>query len=341
MDWKDYPKREIYWTITKDCNLCCIDCYYSAHAGGETATRGQLKAMIEHFPDDMEVLHISGGEVLKIFDTLMYTLRLLRDRYRGRMEAGEISIYVQSNLTLLTEAMTQEIADLGVGIMGASCDDFHRDSFKKLYGGNLDDLLKEKEQLLERQREKSLQEGREFEYGIFGREKGTIVPFGRAEENIAAVEYDKTVDFCLQQEGSRHFLDRWRVAVDLDGYVYPCCWKATLPVSPRSLIDFDFQTIMDEARSKAEFQTLNENGYDARLGALLTGAEESLIREQIEEIGRCRSCARAWRRASIRAGYSDEEAEGSLTKAFAYSLLAFNTILRKEGEGGNDQVTCR
>jgi len=74
MDWNDFPKKEIYWTITKDCNLCCADCYYSAYPGGETASLEHIKAMIDHFPRDMKVIHISGGEVLKTFDTLMYAL---------------------------------------------------------------------------------------------------------------------------------------------------------------------------------------------------------------------------------------------------------------------------
>ena len=123
---------------------------------------------------------------------------------------------------------------------------------------------------------------------------------GRAAKNEPMIEYDKSVEFCFQQEGSKHFLDRWRVAVDMDGYVYPCCWKATMPISPKSLIDSDFYSILDEARNKEEFQMLNENGYHARLGSYLTGEPESEIGIQIEELGKCRSCTLAWRQASIR-----------------------------------------
>jgi len=300
MYWNEFPKKEIYWTITQDCNLCCVDCYYSAHPGGKTATREQIRSMIEHFPDDLRLLNVSGGEVLKVFDTLVYALQLLTDKYGMEMEANATSIYIQSNLTLLTEEMVQEIADLGIGIIGASSDEFHRDSFRKLCGGDLDELLKEKMELLERQREKSSREGKGFEYGIFGREKGTIVPVGRGANNVSIIEYDKSIDSCMQQEGSKHFLDRWRVAVDLDGYMYPCCWKATIPVSSKSLIDFDFYAILDEARGIAKFQMLNENGYDARLGSYLTGASEDEISGQIEELGKCRSCTLAWKRASIK-----------------------------------------
>ena len=153
--------------------------------------------------------------------------------------------------------------------------------------------------LLELQSDRLSRKGKIFEYGIFGREKGTIVPVGRASENISATGYDGTVNFCVQQEGGKHFLDRWRVAVDLDGYVYPCCWKATMPVSQKSLMDFDFYTIMDEARSKEEFRMLNENGYDARLGSYLTKAEESEIDNEVEESGTCRSCMAAWRKALV------------------------------------------
>jgi len=300
MDWNDFPKKEIYWTITKDCNLCCADCYYSAYPGGETASLEHIKVMIDHFPNDMNVIHISGGEVLKTFGTLMYALNLLVDKYRIGLKINDLSIYIQSNLTLLTGKMAREIADMGAGIIGASSDEFHRDSFRKLHGGDLDELLKEKAELLERQRERSLRKGVRFEYGLFGREKGTIVPVGRAAKIASKVGYDKSIDFCLQQEGSSHFLDRWRVAVDLDGYIYPCCWKATMPVSRKSLINYDFREIMDEARSKIEFQMLNENGYNARLGAYLTGAEESEINSEIEELGKCCSCKSAWQKASIR-----------------------------------------
>lgn len=39
---------------------------------------------------------------------------------------------------------------------------------------------------------------------------------------------------------------------------------------------------------------LNENGYDARLGSYLTGAEASKIAKEIKELGVCRSCVLAW-----------------------------------------------
>lgn len=291
MDWNEFPKNEIYWTITKDCNLCCADCYYSAYPGGETATKEQLKAMIEHFPDDLKVLHISGGEVLKIYDRLIYSLRLLRDIYRNKIEANELSIYIQSNLVLLTEEMAQEIADLGAGIIGASSDKFHRESYRNIYRGNLDELLEEKAELLERQHQRS---SGKFEYGIFGRESGTIVPVGRAARNISIIDYDNNADFCIQQEGSKRFLDRWRVAVDLDGLIYPCCWKATAPISSKTLIDFDFHTILGEARTRPEFQMLNADGYSARLGAYLAGCDEDKIGKEIKEIGKCRSCMQSW-----------------------------------------------
>ena len=162
MDWNEFPKKEIYWTITKDCNLCCVDCYYSAYPGGKTASKEQIRSIVEHFPDDLKLLNISGGEVLKVFDVLQYGLRLLADRYRKGLGANDISIYIQSNLTLLTEDMVQEIADLGIGIIGAGSDEFHRDSFRKIYGGDLDELLKGKIELLERQRERSSRKGANF-----------------------------------------------------------------------------------------------------------------------------------------------------------------------------------
>jgi len=301
MDWNDYPKKEIYWTITKDCNLRCIDCYYSAGPGGKTATKEHITRMIENFPKDLKMLHLSGGEVLKVFDVLLCVLKLLAEKYQSRLKTKEVSIYVQSNLTLLTEQMAQTLSDMGVGIIGASGDEFHHDAFRRIYGGNLNELLKEKMRLLELQHERLSHKGLDFEYGLFGREKGTIVPVGRAAKNISLIGYDKSVNFCLQQEGGKHFLDRWRVAVDLDGYAYPCCWKATIPISRKSLIDVDVYTIMDEAKHRKEWQMLNENGYDARLGTYLTGAETSKIDREIKTLGICRSCTLAWRKTQSKA----------------------------------------
>ena len=299
MNWNDFPKKEIYWTITKDCNLRCINCYYSAIPGGKTATKEHIKAMIKNFPKDLKMLHLSGGEVFKVFDMLLYALKLLTATYRSRLKTKEISIYVQSNLTLLTEQMAQNIADMGVGIIGASGDEFHRDSFRSAYGGSLDELLKEKVKLLELEHERLSNKGIDFEYGLFGRENGTIVPVGRAAKNISVIGYDKSVNFCVQREGGKHFLDRWRVAVDLDGYVYPCCWKATMPISGRSLTDVDFYTILDEAKGRKEWQMLNKNGYDASLGSYLTGVETSKVDREIKELGVCRSCVLAWRKTSM------------------------------------------
>jgi len=298
MNWNDFPKKEIYWTITKDCNLCCIDCYYSASPGGRTATKEHIKAMIENFPKHLKMLHLSGGEVLKIFAVLLYALNLLTEKYHARLKNREISIYVQSNLTLLTEQMAQKIADMGVGIIGASGDEFHRDSFRRAYGGSLDELLREKIKLLELQHKRLSHKGIDFEYGLFGRENGTIVSVGRAAKNISTIGYHQSVNFCVQREGGKHFWDRWRVAVDLDGYVYPCCWKATMPISRKSLIDFDFYTILNEAKSRKDWQMLNEGGYDAHLGSYLTGVEVSKIDQEIKELGVCRSCVLAWQKVS-------------------------------------------
>lgn len=302
MNWNDFPKKEIYWTITKDCNLQCIDCYYSAGPGGKTATGEHIEAMIGNFPEDLKTINLSGGEVLKVFDVLLYALDLLKEKYQRRLKTKEMSIYVQSNLTLLTEQMADKIAGMGAGIIGASGDEFHRDSFKRAYGGSLDELLQEKIRLLKFQHKRLSHAGMDFEYGLFGRENGTIVPIGRAMKNISLIGYDRSVNFCLQREGGKHFLDRWRVAVDLDGYVYPCCWKATSSISQKSLIDVDFYTILGEAKEGKEWRMLNESGYDARLGSYLTGVEASKIEKEIQELGICRSCVLAWRKASANKG---------------------------------------
>jgi len=251
--------------------------------------------MVDNFPEDLKLLNVSGGEVLKIPDVLLYTLKLLAEKYQSRLETKEISIHVQSNLTLLTEEMAQKIADMGVGIIGASRDDFHRDSFRRAYRENLDELLNEKVRLLELQRERLSRKNMDFEYGLFGRDKGAIVPIGRAEKVISVIEYDKSMNFCVQREGGKYFLDRWRVAVGLDGYVYPCCWKATTPISWETLINADFFAILEKAKGEKVWQMLNENGYDARLGSYLTGIEESKIEKEITELGICRSCVLAFR----------------------------------------------
>jgi len=296
MSWNNFPKKEIYWTITKDCNLSCLDCYYSAGPGGRTTTKEHIKRIIENFPQDLKMINLSGGEVLKVFDVLLYALDLLIEKYQERLKNNQISIYVQSNLTLLTEQIAQKIADMGVGIIGASNDNFHRDSFKRAYGENLDELLQEKIKLLASQQKRLSYKSMDFEYGLFGRENGTIVPVGRAAKNVSLIGYDNGVNFCVQREGGKHFLERWRVAVDLDGYVYPCCWKATLPISRKSLIEVDFYTILAEAKRQKGWRMLNENGYNSRLGAYLTGAEESKIEREINELGVCRSCALAWQK---------------------------------------------
>ena len=64
-------------------------------------------------------------------------------------------------------------------------------------------------------------------------------------------------------------------------------------------MDIDFYAILREARDKKEFNMLNENGYDARLGSYLTKAEESEIDNKIKESGTCQSCMAAWRKALL------------------------------------------
>jgi hypothetical protein len=297
-DWNNFPKKEIYWTITKDCNLRCIGCYYSAEPGGYTAPKSHIRMMIENFPQDLRVLHLSGGEVLKIYDVLIYTLELLLEKYKDKLIDREISIYIQSNLTLLNESIARRIADMGIGIIGASDDEFHRSSFKMIYGKSLHEVLKEKMELLDTQRKRLEKAGMNFDYGLFGREKGTLVPMGRAAKALDLVNYDKSVNFCIQQEGAQHFLDRWRVAVDLDGYVYPCCWKATKPLSKKKLIEHDFYTILNEARENPVWRMFNQHGFNSRLGAYLTGSEESKVKEEIDELGICCACESTWRKVS-------------------------------------------
>ena len=159
--------------------------------------------------------------------------------------------------------------------------------------------------MLELQRRRLSHKGMDFEYGLFGRERDTIVPLGRAAKGISVKGYNERVNFCLQQEGGKHFLDRWRVAVDLNGYVYPCCWKATMPISRKSLVDLDFYTVFNETKGRKEWQMLNENGYDARLGSYLTSAQASKIDKEIGTLSVCRSCALAWQKVAKTIGFRD------------------------------------
>ena len=129
---KDFNRIEsIYWVFTQLCNDQCDHCYNLSGPRGSRISEEECLAIIEHLPERVDRLILSGGEPLAERKKLYLILDRLKERY-----GNDTQLMLQTNGDLLTGEILDTLIEKGVTRFDiASIDRYH-----KLAGSRLIDL---------------------------------------------------------------------------------------------------------------------------------------------------------------------------------------------------------
>ncbi|MBK9335404.1 MAG: radical SAM protein [Lewinellaceae bacterium] len=159
--------ESLYWVFTQLCNDKCDHCYNLSGPQGERMPEEECLQVIEHLPDSIDRLILSGGEPLAEKKLLYRILDALRDRYADRTQ-----IMLQTNGDLLTGEILDTLIAKGVTRFDiASIDRYHKHSGARLL--ELADLFEsrgvngdDKDPLIEK--ETYLVQGTRVSWGYWG-----------------------------------------------------------------------------------------------------------------------------------------------------------------------------
>lgn len=111
----------VYWVFTQLCNDQCDHCYNNSGPSGERMTLEDCLKIVQHLPDNIDRLILSGGEPLAEKKKLYEIIGAVKAKY-----GASIRIMLQTNGDLLTEKILDKLLDLGVTRIDiASIDRFH------------------------------------------------------------------------------------------------------------------------------------------------------------------------------------------------------------------------
>lgn len=71
---------EVYWRITDRCNLVCRHCCYDCGPSGESVTPENAERIVDHLPDKLETLTLTGGEPMVVRPLLRRILGYINQR---------------------------------------------------------------------------------------------------------------------------------------------------------------------------------------------------------------------------------------------------------------------
>lgn len=120
--------ESLYWVFTQLCNDKCDHCYNLSGPQGARMTEAECLQVIEHLPDRIDRIILSGGEPLAERQLLYRILDALRERY------GDASqIMLQTNGDLLTGPILDTLIEKGVTRFDiASIDRYHKQGGARL-----------------------------------------------------------------------------------------------------------------------------------------------------------------------------------------------------------------
>ncbi len=273
--------ESIYWVFTQLCNDECDHCYNDSGPRGERMTLDECLAVIDHLPDRVGRIILSGGEPLAERTKLYCILDDLRRKYQGATQ-----IMLQTNGDLLNGTILDQLLKRGVTrIDVAAIDELHRhkgsrkELLERLFrsrgmSGDDPDPLIEKENYLKPDAPS---------YGFWGATEEMWLGGNWARGRAMSTDMwlrDHTHNFCAILSGGRGFLGGTELPQEISIQLWkinPCC-----PGTKHPLGDARIERVSDVlARvSKSEvFRAINE-GDPYGMGASI-----GIAREQATERG--------------------------------------------------------
>lgn len=268
----------LYFTITRKCNLRCKHCYLKAgpEHSDTTISKEDFRSIIDNLPEVSLTLILSGGEIFTIQDILFDYLGYIKEKniQRSAKNQQRIHITLQTNgfwavnddkikITLF------DLLSLGVEALDISSDDkyhyeqgINKKNLDKLYG-----LIKDSKIFNVELR------------GILG-SRG-IMPIGRAKE----MQLGKP---SLNYRGinCKNSLTDYQLTIREDGTVYTCCYNFFQ--LPGNLIKKPLEDIVRDAHKSERLSIINSKGIKGL--AIRDGWKKRDVEDLIDTYGRCGFC---------------------------------------------------
>ncbi len=284
--------ESVYWVFTQLCNDSCAHCYNNSGPQGERMSTDECMRIIDHLPEKIDRLILSGGEPLAERTLLFEVLSRIQQRY-----GKQTQIMLQTNGDLLTGEILDRLIEHGVSRFDiASIDRYHRHK-----GERLDELAElfasrgvsdeEQDALVDRQR--YLHET-PLSWGYWGANEdfwlGGNWARGRAYENDIWM-MDGSHNFCAKLSGAVGFLtgtDEVMQEISIQLWkLNPCCPGTKDPLG--DVREEPVPEILARYAKNPVFQKLNE-GDPYRMGERF-GISEAHARERAHELQNvCRWC---------------------------------------------------
>ena len=111
----------VYWVFTQLCNDTCSHCYNLSGPRGERMSLEDCLKIVQHLPDKIDRLILSGGEPLAEKQLLYEILKAIQEKY-----GDSTRVMLQTNGDLLTDKILDKLLSLGICRFDiASIDRYH------------------------------------------------------------------------------------------------------------------------------------------------------------------------------------------------------------------------
>ena len=272
----------VYWVFTQLCNDTCNHCYNLSGPRGERMSLEDCLKIVQHLPDKIDRLILSGGEPLAEKHLLYEILKAIQEKY-----GDTTRVMLQTNGDLLTDKILDKLLSLGVCRFDiASIDRYH--THKNNHLSNLRSIFQKRNIPCDNDDNTSyfLQED-VISWGYWGATEdlwlGGNWARGRALETNTWTQ-NPAHNFCAIHSGARNFLGghddvTQEISIQL-WKINPCCPGTKYPMGDAR--KEKISEILSKVSSHPVFMALND-GEPLKMGEHL-GVSPIEAEKQTEEL---------------------------------------------------------
>ena len=255
----------VYWVFTQLCNDTCSHCYNLSGPRGERMSLEDCLKIVQHLPDQIDRLILSGGEPLAEKQLLYEILKAIQEKY-----GDTTRVMLQTNGDLLTDKILDKLLSLGVCRFDiASIDRYH--THKNNHLSNLRSIFQKRNIPCDNDDNTSyfLQED-VISWGYWGATEdlwlGGNWARGRALETNTWTQ-NPAHNFCAIHSGARNFLGghddvTQEISIQL-WKINPCCPGTKYPMGDAR--KDKISEILSKVSSHPVFMALND-GEPLKMG---------------------------------------------------------------------------
>jgi organic radical activating enzyme len=272
----------VYWVFTQLCNDTCSHCYNLSGPRGERMSLEDCLKIVQHLPDKIDRLILSGGEPLAEKQLLYEILKAIQEKY-----GDSTRVMLQTNGDLLTDKILDKLLSLGVCRFDiASIDRYH--THKNNHLSNLRSIFQKRNIPCDNDDNTSyfLQED-VISWGYWGATEdlwlGGNWARGRALETNTWTQ-NPAHNFCAIHSGARNFLGghddvTQEISIQL-WKINPCCPGTKYPMGDAR--KEKISEILSKVSSNPVFMALND-GEPLKMGEHL-GVSPIEAKKQTEKL---------------------------------------------------------